>query len=673
VKHIPLPLADAGVDKEVCVGDPPFHLMGSGIGGEAFAYTYRWEPSVGLSNPNVRNPLVFPDTTRTYTLYVTSQPYGCRSQNVDEMSTVTVRVKRPPTAHAGPDQFTCEGGTVQLSGSGSGGNGVYEYRWSPTIGLSDSTIARPFASPPHTVTYMLQVVSDGCVGSVDAVTVYVDGSPTVALPNVYEICPGESVDLNALVTGAQQPYTYTWEPPLYLSNPSAGLTVATPERTITYTLYVAANGCPGIQADSVQILIRPGVTADADTTDLGLTICRGETVRLPAAASGPEPLHWAWLSAPGIMDTTALNPLVAPETTTVYTLEVWRGPCRATDSIRVTVVEHLSVRISASGDSLCDGQAVVLTARLNIEGVEPNAVWRRDGLEIGTGPSIVVYQSGTYSVAVDWNRACAAFDTLSLHFVPNPATDFVHSFPGGCDALDVSFQDRSTGATAWIWDFGDGTPTVNERHARHRFAAPGKYRVSLTTYGARGCSTTKTADVDVSVEAYLQPVIFSNPPPGSTLYLTDATVHFYDSTQRVMARNWYFGDGYHSPHPNPSHRFLTPGTYTVRISLMDSAGCVYERELGPYTVLEPELDIPNVFTPNGDGRNDFFRPIYHGSERFVYSVFDRWGNLMFQGDELSTGWNGTDRNGRSAAEGVYLYVLKFDERRVYKGSVSLIR
>ena len=673
VKHIPLPLADAGEDREVCVGDPPFNLMGSGVGGGAMAYTYRWEPSTGLSNANVRNPLVFPDSTRTYTLYVTSQPYGCRSQNVDELSTVTVRVKRPPVADAGPDRFTCEGGTVQLSGSGSGGNGVFEYRWTPAIGLSDSSVANPTATPPHTFTYMLQVVSDGCVSSVDAVTVYVGGSPTVALPNVFEICPGETVDLNALVTGAQQPYTYTWEPPLYLSNPTGGSTVATPTENITYTLYVAANGCPGIQADSVQIVIRPGVFADADTTDRGLVICRGDSARLPASASGPSPLHWAWLPASGLEDLNNINPIVSPETTTVYTLEVWRGPCRAVDSVRVTVVDQTSVSIIASADGLCDGHSVMLTAHAEVTGVEPNVVWRRGAVEIGTGTSIVVYLPGVYSVSADWNGACFATDTIRVKFVPNPSADFVHSFPGGCDALDVSFQDKSANATAWIWNFGDGSPLSNEQHPRHYFSAPGKYRVSLTTYSTHGCSATKTADVDVSVEALIQPEILSDPPPGTTLYLTDATVNFFDSTRHVMARNWYFGDGYHSPYAQPSHRFLLPGTYTVKVTLLDSAGCTYERQLGPYTVLEPELDIPNIFTPNGDGRNDFFRPNYEGVEKFTYSVFDRWGNTMYKGDELSTGWNGADRNGRPAAEGAYLYVLKFDERRVYKGAVTLIR
>jgi gliding motility-associated-like protein len=520
---------------------------------------------------------------------------------------------------------------------------------------------------------MLQVVSDGCVSSVDAVTVYVGGSPTVALPNVFEICPGEAVDLNALVTGAQQPYTYTWEPPLYLSNPTGGSTVATPTENITYTLYVASNGCPGIQADSVQIVIRPGVFADADTTDRGLVICRGDSVRLPALASGPSPLHWAWLPASGLEDLNNINPIVNPEATTVYTLEVWRGPCRAVDSVRVTVVDQTSVSILASADGLCDGHSVTLTAYTDVAGVEPNVVWRRGAVEIGTGTSIVVHLPGVYSVSADWNGACFATDTIRVKFVPNPSADFVHSFPGGCDALDVSFQDKSANATAWIWNFGDGSPLSNEQHPRHYFSAPGKYRVSLTTYSTHGCSATKTSDVDVSVEAFIQPEIYSDPPPGTTLYLTDATVHFFDSTRHAMARNWYFGDGYHSPYARPSHRFLLPGTYTVKVTLLDSAGCTYERHLGPYTVLEPELDIPNIFTPNGDGRNDFFRPNYEGVEKFTYTVFDRWGNTIYCGDELSTGWNGADRNGRPVAEGAYLYVLKFDERRVYKGTVTLIR
>jgi gliding motility-associated-like protein len=116
-----------------------------------------------------------------------------------------------------------------------------------------------------------------------------------------------------------------------------------------------------------------------------------------------------------------------------------------------------------------------------------------------------------------------------------------------------------------------------------------------------------------------------------------------------------------------------PGHYFLTVQRETHGGCTALDTLRAFVVLSPELDIPNIFTPNGDGRNDFFRPRYRGAESFSFVVSDRWGRMMFRGNEGSRGWDGLTPEGRRAAEGVYVYVVVFDEKRVYKGTVSLIR
>ena len=92
----------------------------------------------------------------------------------------------------------------------------------------------------------------------------------------------------------------------------------------------------------------------------------------------------------------------------------------------------------------------------------------------------------------------------------------------------------------------------------------------------------------------------------------------------------------------------------------------------------PQSFIPNAFTPNGDGLNDIFKPVltYVDDEEYVFSIFDRWGNLIFYTEEITVGWDG-NINGKPAAAGIYAYSLTYrqSETKMYKtqGHVTLIR
>ena len=100
------------------------------------------------------------------------------------------------------------------------------------------------------------------------------------------------------------------------------------------------------------------------------------------------------------------------------------------------------------------------------------------------------------------------------------------------------------------------------------------------------------------------------------------------------------------------------------------AGCVDTLSLGPFVIYAPELRIPNLFSPNEDGVNDIFRIAYDGNESFFMQIFDRWGRPVFEGNQL--GWNGINKQGSPAVEGVYYYVIKIGER-AFKGNLTLLR
>jgi gliding motility-associated-like protein len=122
-----------------------------------------------------------------------------------------------------------------------------------------------------------------------------------------------------------------------------------------------------------------------------------------------------------------------------------------------------------------------------------------------------------------------------------------------------------------------------------------------------------------------------------------------------------------------------PGTFTVVASgeCVDATATVVVEE-GQCGV---EVHVPNAFTPNGDGINDLFKPSVIGAdpERYVFTVFDRWGSEVFNTRDLNDAWNGAYRNaGEVLPQGVYVWrVVTRDqfttEQRELRGAVTLLK
>jgi gliding motility-associated-like protein len=129
--------------------------------------------------------------------------------------------------------------------------------------------------------------------------------------------------------------------------------------------------------------------------------------------------------------------------------------------------------------------------------------------------------------------------------------------------------------------------------------------------------------------------------------------------------SWDFGDG--SPaSAEPRHRYARSGTYTVRLSGRNAAGC----PIGASTVVQVgELLVPNIFTPNHDGHNDTFRLLGVPADVARLEVYSRWGNRVYAADRYAHDWDGG-----TLPAGIYYYLLRVpDCSTVIKGWVELVR
>src|SRR5690606_17302239 len=120
------------------------------------------------------------------------------------------------------------------------------------------------------------------------------------------------------------------------------------------------------------------------------------------------------------------------------------------------------------------------------------------------------------------------------------------------------------------------------------------------------------------------------------------------------------------------------GLYTVTLVASNQQGCTDTLVRNEYVEVyeKPVFYIPNAFSLNADGENDFFRVYGKGFKEFYLQVFNRWGQMVFETDNPDFSWDGT-ANGKAAEEGVYVYYLKTVftdlQMRTFKGSLTLLR
>jgi gliding motility-associated-like protein len=141
--------------------------------------------------------------------------------------------------------------------------------------------------------------------------------------------------------------------------------------------------------------------------------------------------------------------------------------------------------------------------------------------------------------------------------------------------------------------------------------------------------------------------------------------------------NWTPEDYLDDPHiVNPVSSTLKTTTYFV--TAYTAEGCQLNDSLKVTVIEDPLVVFPNAFTPNGDGINDFFGPVVLGIfDLESFSVFNRWGEMIYQATDLEKGWDGT-HGGRNENIGTYVYMLSgksgtTGKTYYLKGNVVLLR
>ena len=207
---------------------------------------------------------------------------------------------------------------------------------------------------------------------------------------------------------------------------------------------------------------------------------------------------------------------------------------------------------------------------------------------------------------------------------------------------------------------------------------PGHYKLTVTD--SLGCPLDSTYFVDV----LKSPKVTFEIQPDSVVYLTNPniSVSFNDTnTRHITNWTWDFGDSVSVANLNPApHTYSRTGDFKIKLTFTDLNGCD-TTIMNIVTVKVAELDIPNLFSPNGDQINDQFaieltddrerdfREAYLSNELLV---FDRWGKKVYSTENYKS----KDWDGARLSDGTYFYILKLTGQfsdEVKRGSVTILR
>ncbi|MEI6821687.1 MAG: gliding motility-associated C-terminal domain-containing protein, partial [Bacteroidota bacterium] len=368
-------------------------------------------------------------------------------------------------------------------------------------------------------------------------------------------------------------------------------------------------------------------------------ICSGNTVTLKI--KGDSIVKWADSLNPNIIIATDSMITITPLTTTTYVA------FNTSDTAYYTVYVYNVPQVNIGNDTtLCTGQILTLKATNQ----NSTYLWQN----YSTDSTYKVSQSGTYWLTVTTNNNCSASDTINVTYIPNPIVN-LGSDTTICKGVSMNLNATTPNAT-YLWNNGSTDSIYN-------VTSSGTYWVKVSINSL--CSTSDTIKVN-EIDSPPDYYLFND----TTLCLgTPINITIPDGTYYNVL--WYDGNN-----TEFTHLINQEGSYYVE--LLNQCDTIKKDFNIKYKDCGCYIYFPNAFTPNGDGLNDYFKPVLQ-CELIVYElyIYNKWGELLFEAKTSDAYWDGRYKN-EYVPTGVYEWLFYYKgpytrELQSKHGSVTVIR
>ncbi|MCK4880041.1 MAG: PKD domain-containing protein, partial [Bacteroidales bacterium] len=270
---------------------------------------------------------------------------------------------------------------------------------------------------------------------------------------------------------------------------------------------------------------------------------------------------------------------------------------------------------------------------------------------------------GIYDVELkSFSPYCRDSISKQVRIIPPPPQAVFQPASVGCPPLDVTFRNQSLYADTYIWDFDDGFFST-EATPTHRFWESKEHHVKLTAYGLSGVDSTEQI---VLIHPNPQALFEAYPREVKNL---KQLIKFVNNSINSTEYIWDFGDGERSRDENPSHVYREEGIYTVSLYVKSEHNCpdtLVREKLINVLNGEGSTLFPNAFVWNGSGPtggnwgenaidNTVFHPHLENAVKLHMIIYTRWGEMIWETNEVYIGWDGYLKSGELVQPGVYIY------------------
>lgn len=620
-------------DDTLCVGEST-QLIANG------ATTYTWDPPQGLSATTGSTVTADPSTTTTYSVI------GSNGSCTDT-ATILVEVIVPDVTTSISSTMICEGDSAKVTPSGG-----QTYTWNPSTGVTLDPMGAYYLAPMATSTYTVTGTFFGCTDTAQVV-VAVEPIPTLVLTATLQtICKGSSTSLS--VSGAN---SYFWSPGQFVDDSTAANVVATPLSTTTFTVAGIMGNCGVIDTIIVNV-----IEVDVQVSTSSAIVCKGSNATLTASGAST----YEWSPASSLSSTTGTSVTATPLSATTYTIT-------GTDANGCTDTSFISLTVDSIPTANAGADITTCQSSVTLNAADPSpfaGVW---SIQSGPGsvsspnsPASSVSGLSAGTTVLTWtvtNTCGSASDDVTISSTGGP-TATASASPGGvCPGESSTLTVEVTNGTApYTYSWSDGGTGQSQSVSP---SSTTSYSVQVTD--ANGCVSNTT---QTSVLVHSPPSVDAGP---------DVTIVKGESTQLnasgASQYEWSPSSSLTSTSgANPTASPTETTEYTVTGT--DANGCSATDQVVVSVEEKINVFVPQLFSPNGDGNNDVLYVRGGAIKEFKFVLFNRWGEKVFETEDLNSGWDGTFR-GRPVDEGVFVFYLKgsyIDGSEIdAQGNITLIR
>lgn len=577
-------------------------------------------------------PLSGGGTTKTV---ASSGTYSCTVTmcGITTMCSMSVTVVQPIAQITAVGTTTiCPGDSVILTAN----TGMTSYLWLPMDTFANSITAY------NAGTYILVATdANGCQAKDSVIVTYNPNAPPIPTTTNDSICAGSQGHLQATTTTTN---TIDWYAQAYSGSViNTGTNYTTPPLYANTTYYASVedvSGCHSIRQPAY-VFIKPTSVAPIIVAT-NPNLCLGDTLYLHANTVAGATYSWA---GPNNFSSSQINPQidsVTPAASGTYSLIISGSGCTSPiDTLSISVIKVNIPNIILTNDSVCQGSSLVISAQSSTPGVNYNWTGPNtyiSSLQTFTITNVTNANAGTYTLQTNIGACKSPIDTIRVivKSTPTPTINIQSNLCLGV-SLILFAQTNSSASINWTGPAGFHSSIVMPIITHLTLSNTGYYYCYTTLNGCTGEDSAKATvnplpnfsfGHDTTICASLPLVLY---PGHFSYYMWNDTI--------------------------PDSSYIVYSSQQVTLTVLNQYGCKYSDTIN-VTVAQCRLSSPNVFSPNGDGINDIYSFNISDYESLSFTIYDRWGTVIYKNASNQNSWNGIDINTKKIVDdGTYFYIV----------------